>query len=273
MPREVELRPRCEDAHPTRVRRIVLRQDEGGFAEIEFASNLLHALGRNAGRVRQNRELITAERCRTENINDVKRVLHEINLPCVASSLDDEVDLNAGPKRQRGHRDRRAGGKGLTEILCVDAIHRDEVTHAREKHAGARNVIETPAGGLENRREIPEDALCLGHDTPLDHLASGRVLADLTAEVEETTDFDRLGKRADRRRKFGRGNCGLAHGRLLWILGWMVRMVEPEVARASNALWARAVPTSLDASMPKELTIPAAPQLDPPWSLAKPECS
>jgi len=28
-------------------------------------------------------------------------------------------------------------------------------------------------------------------------------LADLTAEVEETTDFDRLGKRADRRRKFG----------------------------------------------------------------------
>src|SRR5256885_4117950 len=44
------------------------------------------------------------------------------------------------------------------------------------------------------------------------HLASGRVLADLTAEVEETTDFDRLGKRADRRREFGRGNCGLAHG-------------------------------------------------------------
>ena len=28
--------------------------------------------------------------------------------------------------------------------------------------------------------------------------ASGRVSADPTAEVEETTDFDRLGKRADR---------------------------------------------------------------------------
>ena len=51
------------------------------------------------------------------------------------------------------------------------------------------------------------------------NLASGRVLADLTAEVEETSDFDRLGKRADRRREFGRGNCGLAHGKLLWILG------------------------------------------------------
>jgi hypothetical protein len=80
-------------------------------------------------------------------------------------------------------------------------------------------VIETPAGRLENRREIPKDALCLGHDTPLDHLASGRVLADLTAEIEETTDFDRLGKRADRRREFGRGNCGLAQGKLLWTVG------------------------------------------------------
>jgi hypothetical protein len=26
--------------------------------------------------------------------------------------------------------DRRAGGKGLTEILCVDAIHRGVATHA-----------------------------------------------------------------------------------------------------------------------------------------------
>src|ERR1700723_602565 len=97
--------------------------------------------------------------------------------PCVASSLDDEVDLNAGPKRQGGHRDRRAGGKRLTEMLCVDAIHRAEVTHAREIHAGARDIIETPAGRLENRREIPEDAFCLVHNTSLDHLASGWVLA------------------------------------------------------------------------------------------------
>src|ERR1700722_15274372 len=139
--------------------------------------------------------------------------------PCVASSLDDEVDLNAGSQRQRGHRDRRAGGKGLTEMLGVDAIHRAEIAHACEIHAGACNVIETPAGRLENRREIPKDALCLGHNAPLDHLASGRVLADLTAEVEETTDFDRLGKRADRWRELGRADCGLAHGKLLWILG------------------------------------------------------
>src|SRR6476469_883415 len=142
-----------------------------------------------------------------------------ISPPFVASSLDDEVDLNSGPKRQRGHPDRRAGGKGLTEMLCVDAIHRAEVTHVREIHSGARNVIETLARRLQNRRAISKDALCLGHNTALDHLASGRVLADLTAQVEETTDFDRLGKRADRRRKFGRGNCNFAHGKLLWILG------------------------------------------------------
>src|SRR4029077_6320883 len=142
-----------------------------------------------------------------------------ISPPCFASSLDDEVDLNAGPKRQRGHPDRRAGWKGLSEMLCVDAIHRAEVTHVREIHSGARNVIETLAGRLENRREIPKDALCLGHNTPLDHLARGRVLADLTAEVEETTDFDRLGKRAGRRHELGRGNCSLVHSKLLWILG------------------------------------------------------
>src|SRR5262245_40475232 len=79
MPREVELRSRCEDAHATRVRRIVLRQDKGRFGEIELAGNLLHALGRNAGCVRQNRELIATERRRTENIEDMKCVLHELN--------------------------------------------------------------------------------------------------------------------------------------------------------------------------------------------------
>src|SRR5215469_7691788 len=80
MSRKIELHPRCKDAHPKGVCRIVLRQDESRFAEIEFTSNLLHAFGRNAGRVRQNRQLITAERCRTENIDDLKCILHEITL-------------------------------------------------------------------------------------------------------------------------------------------------------------------------------------------------
>src|ERR1044072_1596450 len=120
------------------------------------------------------------------------------------SSLYDQVDFNASPKRQRGHPDGRAGRKGRTKMLCVDAIHRDVVTQVREKHAGARNVSETPAGRLEHRREILEDALGLGHNPPRDDLASGRVLADLTAEVEEATDFDRLAKRAN---QIGRASC------------------------------------------------------------------
>src|SRR5438046_10403962 len=97
-------------------------------------------------------------------------------------------------------------------MLCVDAIHRAEVTHVREIHSDARNVIETLAGRLENRREIPKDALCLGHYTPLDHLARGRVLADLSAEVEETIDFDRVGKRAGRRPEPGGTKRSLVHG-------------------------------------------------------------
>src|SRR5438552_14983413 len=43
--------------------------------------------------------------------------------------------------------------------------------------------------------------------------------ATLSAEEEETIDFDRLGKWADRRRDFRRGNCCFAHSKLPWILG------------------------------------------------------
>src|ERR1700730_2769698 len=118
--------------------------------------------------------------------------------PCVASSLDDEVDLNAGPKRQRGHPDRRAGGKGLTEMLGVNAIQRHVVTYTREIHTGAHDIIETLAGRLKNRREILEDALRLGRKTSRRQLARRRVLADLTAEVEETAGVNGLGKRGQR---------------------------------------------------------------------------
>src|ERR1700730_4469248 len=138
---------------------------------------------------------------------------------CVASNLDDEVDLNAGPKRQRGHPDRRAGRKGLTKILCVDAIHRDEVTHAREKHTDAHDIIETLAGRLENRREILEDAVRLGRNSSRAQLALRRLFANLTAEIDETAGVNGLGKRAHRRREFRRGNCGLAHGKLLCTVG------------------------------------------------------
>src|SRR3984957_19822776 len=159
--------------------------------------------------------------------------------PCVASSLDDEVDLNAGPKRQRGHRDRRTGGKGLTEILRVDAIHRDEVTHAREIHTGARDIIETLAGRLENRREILQDALRLGRNPPRHQLARRRVLTDLTAEIDETIDFDRLGKRPNRRCEFGRGNCGLAHRKLLALCNGEQTLPQVHYYHYDNAVHAR----------------------------------
>src|SRR5580692_5548988 len=129
-------------------------------------------------------------------------------------------------------------------MLGVYDIQRHEVTHAREKHTGAHDIIETLAGRLENRREIPEDALRLGRNTSRHQLARRRVLADLTAEIDETTGVNGLGKRADRRGEFRRGNCGLGHGKLLWTVGSIVRTVEPEVARASKALWASAASLS-----------------------------
>src|SRR5580704_8349205 len=118
-------------------------------------------------------------------------------------------------------------------MLGVDAIERDEVTHAREKYTDAHDIIETLAGRLENSREILEDALRLGRNTSRHQLACRRVLTDLTAEIDETAGFNGLGKRADRRGEFRRGNCGLAHGKLLWTVGSTIRMVVPEVARRS----------------------------------------
>src|SRR5215468_8366214 len=155
--------------------------------------------------------------------------------PCIVSSLDDEVDLNASPERQRGHRDRRTGGKGLAEMLGVNAIHRRVITDARKIHTSARDIIETLAGRLENRREILENALRLGRNTSRHQLARRRVLTDLAAEKDETIDFDRLGKRADRRREFGRGNCDLAHGKLLWMLGQMVGSISAIMSISTQA--------------------------------------
>src|SRR6202047_1411457 len=118
MPRDVELRPRCEDAHPTSVRRVLLRQDEGRFAEIEFAGNLLHALGRNAGRIRQNRELITAERCRTENIDNVKCVFHEFTLRALPQALTTRSISTQAPSGSAATAIVVRAGKGWVKCLA-----------------------------------------------------------------------------------------------------------------------------------------------------------
>src|SRR5262249_25527922 len=105
------------------------------------------------------------------------------------------------------------GGEGLTEMLGVNAIQRRVVAHVREIHPDARDVVETLAGRLENRREILEDALRLGHDSSRHQLARRRVQADLAAEIDDAADVDGLRKRANRWGEFRRRNCGLAHWR------------------------------------------------------------
>src|SRR5262245_39652149 len=110
-------------------------------------------------------------------------------------------------------------------MLGVDAIQRRVITHVRKIHTSAHDIIETLAGRLENRREILEDAVRLGRNAPRHQLARRRILADLTAEVDETAGVNGLGKRAHRRREFQRGNCGLAHGKLLWTIGSMIALL------------------------------------------------
>src|SRR5262249_34929963 len=117
--------------------------------------------------------------------NNVRSILSLIRLRA-ASSLDDEIDLNAGAKRQGGHPDHPTGGKGLTEMPGVDAVQRHVITHVRQIHTSAHDILETLAGRLEHRGEILEDAVRLGRNASRHQLARRRILADLTAEIDET---------------------------------------------------------------------------------------
>src|SRR5262249_52993042 len=99
--------------------------------------------------------------------------------PCVASSLDEEIDLNAGPKWQGGHPNRRRGGKGWHKMLGENAVQRRVTPHIRKIPTSAHDIIEPLAGRLENRREILEDALRLGGDASRHQLARRWVLTDL----------------------------------------------------------------------------------------------
>src|SRR5215475_3616851 len=93
-------------------------------------------------------------------------------------SLDDEIDLDAGAKRKGGHPDHRAGGKRLSEMPGVHAVQRYVITHVRQIHTSAHDIVETLAGRLENRREIMEAAIRLRGNTSSHELARRRVLAD-----------------------------------------------------------------------------------------------
>src|SRR6185312_9260133 len=131
--------------------------------------------------------------------------------PARRSSFHDQVDFHASSQRQAGDRDRRAGGEWLGEMPGVDAIECSEVAHVGEEYSGADDVIEAPPRGLEDCREIPEDALRLGHDTAFDELPRGRVLPGLATHVEEAIDPDRCGVRAHWRGKLRGADCCLDH--------------------------------------------------------------
>src|SRR5580700_220564 len=118
MSREVELCPRREDTHSIGVRGIVPREDEGRFRKVELASDFLHALGRNAGGVRQNRELVAAERRRTENIDDVKCVLHKITLRASPQALTTRSISTQAPSGSAATAIVVRAGKGWVKCLA-----------------------------------------------------------------------------------------------------------------------------------------------------------
>ena len=63
------LRPRREDAHLRGMRRVLRRQDEGGFGEIELGGDRLHLARRQSGRIEHHGKRIAAERPVGEHVD------------------------------------------------------------------------------------------------------------------------------------------------------------------------------------------------------------
>ena len=73
---EGHLRPWREDAHPPRVARVGGREHEGGLGEIELPRERLHGAVAETARVREDCELVAAERARGEHVGDDEAIRH-----------------------------------------------------------------------------------------------------------------------------------------------------------------------------------------------------
>ena len=62
--------PRRENTHGSAVRRIVRRQDEHGFGQVELAGNLLHLRVRKACRLKDNGQRIAGQTVGGKDIID-----------------------------------------------------------------------------------------------------------------------------------------------------------------------------------------------------------
>ena len=95
---ERHLAARVEDPHLRGVRRVLRRQDEGGFREVEFGGDGLHLPGRQALGVEDDRQRIAQELRAGEHVDGLELQAHR---------------TSAGTYRVRGRRGREPADLGV----------------------------------------------------------------------------------------------------------------------------------------------------------------
>ena len=87
-----------EDAHLGRVGRIVRRQDESRFGEVQLARDALHQLGAEVFAIEHDRQLVAGQRLVGEDVDDADLVRHarairHVVVPC-ARSLPESMAIS-----------------------------------------------------------------------------------------------------------------------------------------------------------------------------------
>jgi hypothetical protein len=90
--------------------------------------------------------------------------------PIANSEMGDDLDLDAGALRQRGHLDGRAGGEIGGEVLGIHLVHPGEVRQVRQEHRALDDIGEGQPLVIEDGLDVLQDAVGLRLDVPGDEV-------------------------------------------------------------------------------------------------------
>ena len=94
------------------------------------------------------------------------------------------LDLDQRAGGQLCDLDGRTGRRSVTDVCCVDLVHRGEVTEILEKDGRLHEPVEAAAGLLEDRAQVLHHLLGLGRD-PVDGRLVSRPKAELAGDEDE----------------------------------------------------------------------------------------
>jgi len=149
----------------------------------------------------------------------------------------DSVDFDARVSRQARCLDRRSGRVGFDEKRPIDVVHRREIVHVGKKHRRAHYIRVRQSAAFEERADVFQDALGLGLDVAVDHVAGGRVERNLPGNEEKRVGSERRRVRADGLWR-ARGRNRLFHAAFTTLLDRKQR-VQTRIRRTPPLIMAR----------------------------------